>query len=188
MWKTGRNSWYSRELCYHSEGPQQIGENGWQESHEVHWREMQRRAARKGLPHILVQAASCLESRLRRTSASWWTSWTGASNASSQQWRPIASWAALGKALPAGCRSWTFPSIQPFWEHFWSAKSLLDSSGKTYKLEKVQPWSWRDWNMYFMRKCWEISGSSAWIREDSGWMQTENSWKVKARTFPLLEG
>lgn len=140
--------------------------------------------------HILVQATSCLESRfvekyqdilvdkLNRSQQCTFT--TVKTN---------STWGALGKALPAGCRSWPFPSIQPLWEHVWSDKSLLDLPGKAYKLEKVQLWScWRDRNMYFMRKCWEIWGSSAWIREDSVWTWTENSWKAKARTFPLLKG
>lgn len=53
--KTGRSDWYTRCLCYDSEGPWKAGEKSWQEDHEVQQEEVPSLAPGEKQPHIPAQ-------------------------------------------------------------------------------------------------------------------------------------
>lgn len=91
---------------------------------------------------------------------SWWTSWTWMSNVPSWQRIPVAPWAALGRALPAGQERWSFPPALA-WDN-WSAAS---SSGFSHKRRGWTYWSesnegsqrWtRNWSIWHTRRGWEF--------------------------------
>lgn len=79
-----------------------------------------------------------------RTSTGWsltsWTaslqkrslqrSWRWASNEPLQQGRPAASWAALGRTLPASRGRWSLPSAQHWWDNPWVLGPVLGSSAQ----------------------------------------------------------
>lgn len=51
----GRSDWYKRGSCWHSEGPWQAGETGWQEPHEAK-QEVQSPTAGEEQPQAPVEA------------------------------------------------------------------------------------------------------------------------------------
>ena len=74
---------------------------------------------------------------------SWWTPrWPCTSNMPLWPSRPVASWAALGRALPAGQGRWSFPSPQQRWGHTCStgSPSGLPSTREVDLLERPQVW------------------------------------------------
>lgn len=135
-----RSGWYTRRSCCHPEGPQQVREVGQQkliESHEENCRALP--LERNSPRHQAVLGAAQLESSLAEKGLGVLvgTNWTWASNVPLLQRRLMASWAALGKALPTGQASLYSALERPHLEHLSSA-SLL-STGETWTY-------WRDSN------------------------------------------
>lgn len=104
----------------------------------------------------------------------WATSWPWANNAPSQQKRPTASWATLGRPLPAGQGKWSFPFTQYWWGHIWSAvfSSGLPGTRKmcSYWAEfSTGPQWWlRDCSNFHMSRGWEKWHCLTQRKEGSG--------------------
>jgi len=69
-------------------------------------------------------------------------SWPWARNAPLWQRRPTASWAVLGRALPAGRGRDSFPLLSPGWTHrkYWVRLWVSQCEEDVQKLEQVQRW------------------------------------------------
>jgi len=116
------------------------------------------REGRTSCTHIRWGTHSWKAALQKRTKGSWGTrSWPWGNNMPLGQRNLMVSWAALGKALPAGQGRWYFPSTHHWWGHTWITVS---SSGFLHARETWTYWResnqgphrwWRDRSISPMR-------------------------------------